>query len=94
MKLVTILAMLMLSFSAFAKSKVQVFSVTGMTCVSCATSVEKELKKIPKIDSVDISLRNATVTIQPKDGKVVDKNTVYSAIEKAGFKATLSTEKK
>ncbi|NCC80242.1 MAG: heavy-metal-associated domain-containing protein, partial [Clostridia bacterium] len=41
----------------------QKFDVTGMTCSACSAAVEKSVKKIEGISSVNVSLMTNSMTI-------------------------------
>jgi P-type Cu+ transporter len=58
--------------------------ITGMTCASCSTRVEKVLRKTPGVldASVNLATERATVTLAPG---VADLGTLTSAVEKAGY---------
>lgn len=62
--------------------------IEGMTCASCATRVEKALNKVEGVDaSVNYATERATVT-----GTRVDTQKLLTAIEQAGYHASLHTE--
>ena len=62
--------------------------IEGMTCASCATRVEKALNKVEGVDaSVNYATERATVT-----GTRVDTQALLTAIEQAGYHASLHTE--
>ncbi|MBS4083222.1 MAG: heavy-metal-associated domain-containing protein, partial [Rhizobiales bacterium] len=44
------------------------FKVQGMHCASCAVIVEKTLKKLPDVDSVDVNYATETAKIQFRKG--------------------------
>ncbi|GAB4430139.1 MAG: heavy metal translocating P-type ATPase [Chloroflexi bacterium OHK40] len=58
--------------------------ITGMTCASCSTRVEKALRKAPGVleASVNLATERATVTIAPG---VADLSTLTAAVEAAGY---------
>jgi P-type Cu+ transporter len=62
--------------------------IEGMTCASCATRIEKALNKVEGVDaSVNYATERATVT-----GTRVDTQKLLTAIEQAGYRASLHTE--
>jgi P-type Cu+ transporter len=67
------------------------FPVTGMTCASCSTRVEKALRKVPGVLEVNVNLaaEHATVTYVPSSA---DWNDIKAAIEKAGYGVIESAE--
>ncbi|MCD6120777.1 MAG: cation-translocating P-type ATPase, partial [Spirochaetales bacterium] len=70
-----------------------VFDLKGMTCASCAMTVEKSLKKIPGVKeaSVNIATELATAVIEPN---VVSEREMAKAVADAGYELIISHEKK
>lgn len=64
------------------------FSVTGMTCQHCVTSVTNELTSVSGVDSVKVDLANGVVTVS---GTALEENALVSAIAEAGYAATRAT---
>ena len=62
------------------------FSISGMSCATCAATIEKLLKKLPGIDTVNVNLAAnfAQVSYEPQQ---VTKNDIFSAVDEAGFSA-------
>ncbi len=60
------------------------FSVTGMTCASCARRVEHALQKLPGVSSAQVNLANEQAAVQ-FDPAQVSPDQVQAAIEKAGY---------
>jgi len=60
-------------------------TIDGMTCPFCAGSIEKQIKKIPGVERVDISLSDSKAVITLKDGKKVDPSLFEKAVKEAGF---------
>ncbi len=58
--------------------------VEGMTCASCATRVEKSLKKIEGIENVSVNLAAEKVTFEAKDN--IELDVAAKAVEKYGYK--------
>jgi copper chaperone len=58
--------------------------IDGMTCGGCVASVQRALKRVDGVASVDVSLerRQATVEYAPERA---DPARLHSAIESAGF---------
>ena len=59
--------------------------VTGMTCASCVTRVERALRKVPGVESavVNLATERATVRAQP----TVPVDALVAAVAKAGYTA-------
>lgn len=68
------------------------YKVNGMTCASCATTVEKTLKKVPGVESasVNIATEMATVVIDPH---IVSEREMAKAVSNAGYELVISHEK-
>ena len=61
--------------------------ITGMTCASCATRIEKKLNRIEGVDAtVNYALERASVTFDPE---AVAPEDLLSAVRAAGYDATL-----
>lgn len=89
-----ILALLfIIPFQVFADSKTT-FVVEGMTCASCAGSIERSVRKLPDVASVSISVKAGKVTVTGKEGKKLEANQIKQAIEEAGYKVRSTEETK
>ncbi len=68
-----------------ADGKQAVVTVQGMQCPFCAYGIQKQLKKLRGVKTVEVELEKnqAIVTLEP-DAKVTDKD-IQQAIRKAGF---------
>lgn len=58
------------------------FTVFGMSCGHCATSVTEEVVAVPGVTEVDVDVRAGLVTVR---GETVDDQTVRVAIVEAGY---------
>ena len=59
--------------------------ITGMTCTSCATRIERKLNKLPGVEAtVNYATEKARVR-----GEDVDSATLIAAVESAGYQAAL-----
>ncbi|WP_270647100.1 heavy metal translocating P-type ATPase [Paeniclostridium hominis] len=59
--------------------------IEGMTCQSCAKAVERNIKKLDGIESVNVNIATDRATIQYDQSKV-KVSQIKSAVEKAGYK--------
>src|SRR4051812_23863302 len=59
-------------------------TVTGMTCASCVTRVERRLKKVPGVAdaAVNLATEHATVTYDPAQ---TNPDALVAAVEAAGY---------
>lgn len=64
----------------------QKFNVTGMTCSACSASVERSVKKIDGVKSVNVSLLTNSMTVD-FDDKKVDAGEIIAAVDGAGYHA-------
>ena len=65
-------------------------AVTGMTCGSCVTRVEKALRKVPGVAEVSVNLANEVATVSGGPG--VTFESLHAAVTGAGYDATLIDE--
>ncbi|PRX11259.1 UNVERIFIED_ORG: Cu+-exporting ATPase [Martelella mediterranea] len=68
-----------------------VLPVSGMTCASCVSSVERVVRKLDGVDTVSVNLATETADVALADRKA--KANVVAAIEKAGYGVPLETIK-
>lgn len=66
------------------------YNVTGMTCAACAARVEKAVNGISAVESCAVNLLTNTITVNGE----ADEAAVISAIQKAGYGASLYGGKK
>ena len=77
------LFLLVIAAPAFA-DRVQVFSIQGADCATCAEKIKDELKKTKGIGKVEFDKQKVELTVKLDDG--VGDDVVTSAVERAGFK--------
>ena len=59
------------------------YTVAGMTCGHCVSSVTEEVSEIPGVESVDVVLETGAVTIT--SAEPLDEGAVRAAVEEAGY---------
>ena len=64
-------------------SETRSFTVTGMTCSHCVTSVTEEVQEVPGVEEVDVVLETGALTVTASGP--VDDAAVRSAVEEAGY---------
>ena len=64
-----------------------IYNVTGMSCAACSARVERVVKKLPGVTSCAVSLLTNSMSVEGT-AKVSD---IISAVEKAGYGASLKT---
>ena len=62
--------------------------IEGMTCASCATRVEKALKRVPGVASAEVNLATETATVSMAEGAA--PQSLVEAVRSAGYEARLS----
>jgi copper chaperone CopZ len=58
------------------------YTVVGMTCQHCVTSVTEEVTQVPGVTDVEVDLSSGTLTVS--SGTAVDDGAVRAAVEEAG----------
>jgi len=64
-------------------SDTRTFTVQGMTCGHCVSSVTEEVQGIPGVESVDVVLETGAVTVT--SSQTLDDTAVRAAVEEAGY---------
>ena len=65
-------------------SKAEIIA-TGLTCSMCSNAINKQLKKLPEIEKVDVDLNSNTFTIYMKKDKTISPRILKESIQKAVF---------
>lgn len=73
--------------TAADKNKSVTLSVSGMTCESCANTVEKALKKVDGVKEVKVNLSGKTATVVLASTKATTASLI-KAVSDAGFSAS------
>lgn len=68
-----------------AAAAVHSFQVDGLACPFCSYGVEKQLKAIPGVNGVKVSIKSGTVTVTMKDGAKLTRAQADKAVKAAGF---------
>ena len=61
----------------------QTFTVTGMTCGHCVSSVTEEVSELAGVENVDVDLASGAVTITSTTP--LEDDAVRAAVEEAGY---------
>lgn len=67
---------------------VEAYTVSGMTCGHCVSSVSAEVGKISGVTSVDVDLPTGTVKVA--SDTPLDPEAVRAAVEEAGYELVTS----
>lgn len=62
---------------------IETYTVTGMTCGHCVSSVTEEISEISGVESVDVVLDSGAVTVT--SSQPLDQRAVRAAVEEAGY---------
>jgi Cu+-exporting ATPase len=62
--------------------------IEGMTCASCATRVEKALRRVPGVASAEVNLATESATVSMAEGAA--PQSLVDAVRSAGYEARLS----
>ncbi|MCW2600545.1 MAG: hypothetical protein JWM02_2374 [Frankiales bacterium] len=62
------------------------FTVTGMTCGHCVSSVTEEVGGLPGVSKVDVDLTTGLVTVT--SAAPLDEAQIRTAVEAAGYQLT------
>ena len=68
--------------------KKEQFDVTGMSCAACSSRVDKCVRSLDGVSDVSVNLLKNTMSVE-FDENAVDDSTIISAVEKAGYGASL-----
>lgn len=71
----------------------KVFHIEGMTCASCAQTVEKTAEKLPGVKSVNVNLATEKMTITYDESDVTEAD-IQKAVADAGYQALSNTVRK
>ena len=64
-------------------SDTRTFTVQGMTCGHCVSSVTEEVQEVPGVERVDVMLETGSVTVATT--RTLDDTAVRAAVEEAGY---------
>jgi copper ion binding protein len=71
-----------------ATATVETYTVSGMTCGHCVSSVSAEVGEISGVTSVDVDLPTGTVKVASE--APLDRAAVRAAVEEAGYELVSS----
>ncbi len=63
-------------------STTSTYRVEGMTCDHCGTAVREEVEQVAGVESADVDLGSATLTVRGED---VADEAVRAAVHEAGY---------
>jgi len=59
------------------------YTVTGMTCSHCVSSVTEEVREVPGVAGVDVDLATGMLTVTSET--LIDEAAIRAAVEEAGY---------
>ncbi|GLX11645.1 MULTISPECIES: cation transporter [unclassified Microbispora] len=59
------------------------YTVTGMTCGHCVSSVKEEVSEVPGVTGVEVDLATGIVTVE--SDSPLDTAQIRAAVEEAGY---------
>jgi copper ion binding protein len=65
-----------------SSSTIRTYTVTGMTCGHCVSSVSEEISELAGVSAVDVDLASGRVTVT---GEHVSDDAVHAAVRDAGY---------
>ena len=68
------------------------FTVEGMTCASCAQTVEKTASKLPGVETAQVNLATEKLTVN-YDEAVLSTEEIEEAVSRAGYQVKTATKK-
>lgn len=72
--------------------KTEVYMISGMTCASCSSAVERVTRKIPGVEHSEVNLATNKLTITYNEASVTP-DMIISKVDRAGFGAEQFVEK-
>ncbi|MCX7614429.1 MAG: heavy metal translocating P-type ATPase [Clostridiales bacterium] len=67
------------------------FDVTGMTCSACSAHVEKSVRKVDGVNTVNVNLLNNSMTVEYDDNKS-NESAIIEAVRNAGYDASVQKQ--
>ena len=83
----------LLGGALYAKEITTQIKVSGMTCEACAVSVQKNLERVKGVKHAEVSSEKGFASVTYDDAQTNEQQ-LRDAINKTGFKAEPSQEKK
>ena len=73
------------SLSLSAQNKNISLQASGLTCSMCSNSINKALKTLPFVESIQANIKTSTFDISIKPGTAADYDLMKKKVEDAGF---------
>ena len=72
-------------------SNQRVYNIEGMTCASCAQTVEKVVSKVPSVEEASVNLATEKLTVS-FDENIANEEAVIKAVDDAGYQVVMPGE--
>ena len=72
-------------------SNQRVYNIEGMTCASCAQTVEKVVSKVPSVEEASVNLATEKLTVS-FDENSANEEAVIKAVDDAGYQVVMPGE--
>lgn len=69
------------------------FTIEGMSCASCAQTIEKATKKLPGVQESSVNLATEKMHIRYDEASLTDKD-IQEVVSQSGYKALTNTKQK
>lgn len=73
-------------FSTYAHAEELQFEVHGMACSFCAYGLEKKVKKMDGVESIQVNVQTGIATIKMKEGQTLDREKLREVVKDSGLK--------
>ncbi len=67
-----------------ANVQVDVLPIIGMTCANCASTIERQVRKLSGIEAANVNLANERLSVS-YDGAVLTREAIIARVRKAGY---------
>jgi copper chaperone len=64
-------------------TELRTYTVSGMTCGHCVSSVTEEVQEVPGVENVEVTLETGALTVT--SSSPIDDAAVKAAVEEAGY---------
>src|SRR5579872_5142044 len=66
------------------QQKQETLPIIGMTCANCAATIERNVRKLPGIETANVNLANERLTVS-YDAAAVSHDDIVARVRKAGY---------
>ncbi len=84
-KRIAIIAAAFYLISGAVNAETYKLQVDGLACPFCAYGIEKQLGKLPGVNTLKTNIKSGTVTVKTSKGKNLTRAQMSGAVKRAGF---------